>query len=280
MRDPGGVVQEMSSPVVTPIGGKDYSRNTNFNCMATSGKPSKCGVFRQNGLQDMFPDTWKRCKGRLLSAAGDGYIVIGSEDGQIRLYSDKSLTRANTAISTFGAPITAVDVTFDGKWVVATTNKYLMVLKTVFKVMIPTGLQPSSVSGQTSLTAPQGCIAVSLRLSLVQDKKDKETNGFKSRMGEKAPKPRLLRLKPEDNVLVKAAPLTKGKFTWVTESGRQERWIVASCGNYTVLWNFRCALHSAGFGDPTDCAVSGQRATVSVSIQGILRPCGCFCPLI
>ena len=75
----------------------------------------------------------------------------------------------------------------------------------------------------------------------MQDKKDKETNGFKSRMGERAPKPRLLRLKPEDNVLVKAAPLTKGKFTWVTESGRQERWIVASCGNYTVLWNFRCA---------------------------------------
>ena len=37
MRDPHGVVQEMSSPIVTPIGGKDYSRGTNFNCMATSG---------------------------------------------------------------------------------------------------------------------------------------------------------------------------------------------------------------------------------------------------
>ena len=44
------------------------------------------------------------------------------------------MTRANTAIPGLGAPITAVDVTFDGKWVLATTNKYLMVVKTVFKV--------------------------------------------------------------------------------------------------------------------------------------------------
>ena len=65
--------------------------------------------------------------------AGDGYIVVGSDDGQIRLYSDKSLTRANTAIPGLGAPITAVDVTFDGKWVRATTANYLMVVKTTYK---------------------------------------------------------------------------------------------------------------------------------------------------
>ena len=75
----------------------------------------------------------------------------------------------------------------------------------------------------------------------VQDKSGKETNGFKSRMGSRGAAPRLLRLKPEDLGQVGGAPLQKGKFTWVTESGREERWIVASCGNYTVLWNFRCA---------------------------------------
>lgn len=61
-------------------------------------------------------------------------MVVGSDDGQVRLYSEKSLTRANTAIPGLGAPITSVDVTYDGKWVLATTNKYLMVVKTVFKV--------------------------------------------------------------------------------------------------------------------------------------------------
>lgn len=74
---------------------------------------------------------------------------------------------------------------------------------------------------------------------MLQDKSGKETNGFKSRMGQKAPAPRLLRLKAEDQPLLQGAPLRQGKFTWVTEAGREERWIVASCGNYTVLWNFR-----------------------------------------
>lgn len=67
-------------------------------------------------------------------AAGDGYVVIGSDDGQIRMYSERSLTRANTAIPGLGGPITAVDVTYDGKWVLATTKNYLMVVKTTFKV--------------------------------------------------------------------------------------------------------------------------------------------------
>lgn len=40
MRDRAGVVQEMGSPVVQYAGGKDYARNTNFTCMATSGARS------------------------------------------------------------------------------------------------------------------------------------------------------------------------------------------------------------------------------------------------
>lgn len=61
-------------------------------------------------------------------------------------------------------------------------------------------------------------------------------------MGAHGAAPRLLRLRAEDVAAVGGAPLAKGKFTWVTESGREERWIVASCGTYTVLWNFRRAL--------------------------------------
>ncbi|KAK9809515.1 hypothetical protein WJX73_007383 [Symbiochloris irregularis] len=172
MRDPSGVVQEMNSPpIVGYAGGKDYARNTNFTCMATSG---------------------------------DGYVVVGAHDGQVRLYSERTLTRANTAIPGLGAPISSVDVTYDGKWVVATTKSYIMVVNTSF-----------------------------------QDKNGKQSCAFTSRMGARGPKPRLLRLKPEDVAVVQGAPLQKGKFTWVTEAGRQERWIVASVGNYSVLWNFK-----------------------------------------
>jgi hypothetical protein len=70
----------------------------------------------------------------------------------------------------------------------------------------------------------------------------RETNGFLGRMGQASPAPRLLRLKPEDQAKVGKQKLSKGKFTWITEAGRNERWIVASCGSYTVLWNFRCVL--------------------------------------
>ena len=101
------------------------------------------------------------------------------------------------------------------------------------------------------LRAPPDC-----GLWAAQDKAGKETNGFKSRMGARGAAPRLLRLKPEDLAQVGSAPLQKGKFTWVTESGREERWIVASCGNYTVLWNFRCgACRCAGLSKPPALAI-------------------------
>ena len=72
-------------------------------------------------------------------------MVVGSADGQIRLYSERTLTRANTAIPGLGAPITAVDVTFDGKWVLATTATYLMVVLTTYKARAAPPLQPPGV---------------------------------------------------------------------------------------------------------------------------------------
>ena len=75
-------------------------------------------------------------------------------------------------------------------------------------------------------------------------------------MGASAPAPRLLRLKPEDMAKVGGAPLRTGRFTWVTEAGRQERWIVASVGSYTVLWNFRWVATGAV---PYYCDFSGVK---------------------
>lgn len=168
LRDARGKVAE--SPVVNYQEGKDYARGTNFSCMATSG---------------------------------DGFVVVGSQDGQIRLYSSKSLTRANTSIPGMGAPITSVDVTYDGKWIVATTAHYLMVVKATY-----------------------------------ENDKGIMSNAFTSRMGGRGTMPRLLRLKPEDVSRTGGKPLVKGKFSWITESGHAERWIVASCGKFSVIWNF------------------------------------------
>jgi WD40 repeat protein len=100
MRTPGGVVQTTPEAGLTWAGGKDFARGTNFTCMATSG---------------------------------DGYVVVGSKDGRIRLYNGSTLTQAKTSIPGLGKPITAVDVTYDGRFVLATTDSYLMVVKTTWE---------------------------------------------------------------------------------------------------------------------------------------------------
>jgi hypothetical protein len=51
-----------------------------------------------------------------MAASGDGYVVVGADDGRVRLYSEKTLTQAKTSIPGMGLPITSVDVTFDGGW--------------------------------------------------------------------------------------------------------------------------------------------------------------------
>ncbi|GFR50260.1 hypothetical protein Agub_g12446 [Astrephomene gubernaculifera] len=183
IRDPRGVVQQ-SPAVMSYVAGKDYSRGTNFTCMATSG---------------------------------DGFVALGSRDGRIRLYNSKTLTQAKTSIPGLGAPITSIDVTYDGKWVLATTDQYLMLVKTTYV-----------------------------------DDKGRQANGFESRMGGRGAVPRLLRLKPEDVIRTQGAKFTKGKFTWITESGQSERWVVAGCGRFSVVWNFSkirtAATETIGYG--------------------------------
>ena len=69
--------------------------------------------------------------------AGEGCIAVGSNDGQVRMYSDKNVGQiAKTAIPGLGLPITAIDATYDGAWVLATTDKYLMVINASFKVCL------------------------------------------------------------------------------------------------------------------------------------------------
>ena len=66
---------------------------------------------------------------------------MGSNDGQVRMYSDKNVGQiAKTAVPGLGLPITAVDATYDGAWVLATTDKYLMVINASFKARPGPGL--------------------------------------------------------------------------------------------------------------------------------------------
>ncbi|KAE8703132.1 Protein CYPRO4 [Hibiscus syriacus] len=102
MRDQKGMVQNIAtsdSPVLHWTKGHQFSRGTNFQCFASTG---------------------------------DGSIVVGSLDGKIRLYSKTSMRQAKTAFPGLGSPIIHLDVTYDGKWILGTTDTYLILICTMF----------------------------------------------------------------------------------------------------------------------------------------------------
>ncbi|KAG5023504.1 hypothetical protein AAZX31_07G195900 [Glycine max] len=182
MRDRKGIVQNIatasSSPVLHWSQGHQFSRGTNFQCFATTG---------------------------------DGSIVVGSLDGKIRLYSKTSMRMAKTAFPGLGSPITSVDVTYDGKWVLGTTDTYLVLICTLFT-----------------------------------DKDGRTKTGFSGRMGNRIPAPRLLKLTPLDSHLAGANnKFHGGHFSWVTENGKQERHLVATVGKFSVIWDFQQVKNSA-----------------------------------
>ncbi|KAJ6847795.1 protein CYPRO4-like [Iris pallida] len=176
MRDRRGMVQNMTSTMESPVlnwtQGHQFSRGTNFQCFATTG---------------------------------DGSVAVGSLDGKIRLYSKTSMRMAKTAFPGLGSPITHVDVTFDGKWILGTTDTYLVLICTIFK-----------------------------------DKDGKEKTGFSGRMGNRIAAPRLLKLTPLDSHLAGSNNKFRGgQFSWVTENGKQERHLVATVGKFSVIWDFQ-----------------------------------------
>lgn len=155
MRDRRGIVQNLASATESPVlhwtQGHQFSRGTNFQCFASTG---------------------------------DGSIVVGSLDGKIRLYSKSSMRMAKTAFPGLGSPITHVDVTYDGKWILGTTDTYLILVCTIFI-----------------------------------DKDGKEKTGFNGRMGNRIAAPRLLKLNPLDSHLAGANNrFREGRFSWVSIS--------------------------------------------------------------
>lgn len=152
MRDRRGIVQNIAttnSPVLHWSQGHQFSRGTNFQCFATTG---------------------------------DGSIVVGSIDGKIRLYSKTSMRQAKTAFPGLGSPITHVDVTYDGKWILGTTDTYLILICTLFT-----------------------------------DKDGRTKTGFSGRMGNRIPAPRFLKLTPLDSHLAGTDnKFHGGHFSWVS----------------------------------------------------------------
>ena len=142
------------------------------------------------------------------ATTGSGDMVIGSKNGDIRLYNEKSIhqnkkeleqaPRAKTSLPGFGDPIIGIDTTEDGNWILATCKSYLLVIPT-----------------QTT----------------------EGGSGFNKSMGKEKPVPRRLQLKTEHIAQMGGViNFTPAKFN---TGQSQERSIVTSTGPYVITWNFR-----------------------------------------
>ena len=133
-----------------------------------------------------------------LSTTNDGFVAVGSDDGQIRLYDSISKV-AKTCLPGLGDAIIGMDVTADGSYLLATTRHYLLVI-------------PTSVSGQAK-------------------------SGFKQSITNKAGAPIKLQLDPTDMARFNIKQLSFTPAHFNTGEGEEE-YISTSTGEYVVTWNF------------------------------------------
>lgn len=65
-----------------------------------------------------------------VATTAKGKLAVASEKGDIRMF-DSIGQNAKTALPPLGDPILGIDVTADGRWIVATTKTYLLLIDTL-----------------------------------------------------------------------------------------------------------------------------------------------------
>lgn len=136
-----------------------------------------------------------------VSTTFEGGLAIGSLNGNIRLYKEVG-QNAKTSLPGLGEPIRAIDMSIDGKWVLATTQTYLLVIPTECK------------SG---------------------------TSGFAKSMGKEKPTPKKLQLHVKDLAKhkIRAVNFTAARFNNFNIANGEHTSIVTSTGPYLITWNFK-----------------------------------------
>ena len=139
-----------------------------------------------------------------ITTNADGQFSIGKENGEISFYTE--IGNAKNTVATFGESILGLDATRDGKWLLATCEKYLILLPTM-----PNSGDPSTLFQKQIKTADRR-------------------------------KPFKLALNPQDvlRYKLKSVTFSPAKFDWCEKE--RERFIVTSVGKLSILWNFKSIL--------------------------------------
>ncbi|KAJ1978042.1 Vacuolar import and degradation protein 27 [Dimargaris verticillata] len=134
-----------------------------------------------------------------------GHVVVGSEKGEIRMFS-KLGTVAKTSLPAMGDPILGIDVSADGRYIVATCKNYLLLIHTALK---------GDAQGRTGF---EKAIPRQERLPPVKLQLDPKHIAFMGTF----------------------VAFTPAHFN--TGPGDREKKIVTSTGPYVISWNFRRVL--------------------------------------
>lgn len=145
-----------------------------------------------------------------LASTDKGHIAVASQKGEIRLY-DRLGINAKTQLPAMGDPIIGIDVSGDGKWILATCKTYLLLIDATIK-----------------------------------EGKNEGQSGFLKSFGKDSkPRPRRLQISPEHLAYMQAdtgSPLnfTIAHFNAGIDS--REQTIVTSSGPFVVAWSLKKLL--------------------------------------
>jgi hypothetical protein len=131
-----------------------------------------------------------------------GYIAVGNAKGEIRMF-DRLGINAKAVLPALGDPILGIDVSADGRWLIATCKTYLLLVDC-----------ETSRDGQKTVGFVKG---------FAKDSK---------------PMPKRLQLKPEHAAYINA-PIAFTPARFNAGIDEIERSIVTSTGPYVITWNFR-----------------------------------------
>lgn len=145
-----------------------------------------------------------------LTSTEGGHIAVASQKGEIRLF-DRLGINAKTALPALGDPILGVDVSADGKWILATCKTYILLIDATIK--------DGKHAGETGF-----------KRSFAKDQK---------------PRPKRLQISPEHVAFMLAETgsgldFTKAHFNQGPNS--REQTVVTSSGPYVVTWSLKKLL--------------------------------------
>jgi len=189
-----------------------------------------------------------------VTTTANGRLAVASEKGDIRLF-DSIGKNAKTALPPLGDPIIGVDATSDGRWLVATTRTYLLLIDTLI--------------GEGRYTG---------------------SSGFdRSFPANAKPIPRRLQLRAEHVAYMgHSVAFTPARFNM--GEGQEENAIVTSSGEFVIAWDFAkvkkgfldkyeikkyedtVVQDNFKFGDDKEIIVALQNNVISLQKKQMRRP--------